>query len=221
MSRPALERAEVDPPTSAFRWIACGDSFTAGLEPGGSWTDIVAAELGPDRPAELTNVAVAGATAAMVEADQLPWAVAAGPDLVSLICGGNDVIGAVRPRPHELAADLGRAFGRLAAELPDAQLLTATYPPIAADALRPRTRRRISQGMEALNEVIREAADRAGFTCVELHDHPGRADRSNYAADGIHPSPAGQRAAATVLGPVIETLMNDDGNATDIAEEEQ
>jgi lysophospholipase L1-like esterase len=221
MSGPALERAAADPPTSSFRWIACGDSFTAGLEPGESWTDIVAAELGPGRDAELTNVAVVGATAAMVKAGQLPRAIAAGPDLVTLICGGNDVIGAVRPRPAELATELGRAFARLAAELPDARLLTATYPPIAADALRPRTRRRISHGMDALNELIRETADRTGFTCVELHDHPGRSDRSNYAADGIHPSPAGQRAAAAVLGPVIETLMNGNSDPTDTTEEEQ
>lgn len=204
MSPTALESRPAGAAT--LRWVACGDSFTAGLEPGESWTDPVAAGLG-GAPVELTNVAAVGATAAEVERSQVPRAIAAKPDLVTLVCGGNDVIGSVRPPIAELAGAIERCFATLAATLPRATRMTATYPPIAADALRPRTRRRIATGTAALNDLIRAAARRHGFACVELHDHPGRTDRGNYASDGIHPSPAGRRIAAAVLGAAIGELV--------------
>jgi len=215
MSPPAIEPRRGGAATG-LRWVACGDSFTAGLEPGGSWADLVAAP-GGEQPIGLTNLAVIGATAAEVERQQLPVAIAAEPHLVTMICGGNDVIDSIRPPIPRLAEDIDRCFGTLASGLPSAARLTATYPPIATDALRPRTRRRIGAGMAALNELIRGAARRHRFVCVELHDHPGRADRGNYAADGIHPSRAGLRAAAAVLGAAIVELMGRVGAGDGVA----
>jgi len=198
---------------ATLSWAACGDSFTAGTEPGRGWADLVASELAIAGPIELHNLAVAGAALAEIESEQLPRAIAAAPDLLTLIGGGNDVIATVRPRTDSIAADLERILGRVVTELPATAVMTATYPPISADALRPRTRRRIRSGMEALNEAIRTAADRLEITCIELHEHPGRADRSNYAADGIHPSPAGREAAAAVLGPVVGQLLGTIGRS--------
>jgi lysophospholipase L1-like esterase len=86
----------VTPPVSTY--VALGDSFTAGTgeEP---WPDQVARGLGPGL--SYTNLAVFGATSADVEEGQLERALELGPDLVSLICGANDVLESVRPDPEE------------------------------------------------------------------------------------------------------------------------
>jgi len=190
------------------RWVALGDSFTAGIDAGETtWAMLAREQASTAAPTALLNLAEAGARIADIERDQVPLAIGTGPDIVSLICGGNDVIGTVRPRPDILAVDLDRILGTLARALPRTRLLTATYPPIFAGALRPRTRARIESGIDALNELIREAAAVHGFTCVELAGHPGGVDASNYAADGVHPSDAGHRAAAAVLGPAVADLI--------------
>jgi lysophospholipase L1-like esterase len=192
-----------------MRWVAMGDSFTAGTDPADqTWASLVRERAGRTSPTALLNLAQVGARIDQIEREQLPIAYGIGPDLVTLICGGNDVIGSVRPRDEDLAADLDRIYGRLVAGLPRARLLTATYPPIAAHALRPRTRRRVEDGMRVLNSIIRSAAATHGIACIELADHPGQVDSDNYAADGIHPSQSGHRAAAEVIGPSIETLLN-------------
>ena len=192
----------------AVRWAALGDSFTAGIRPGElTWSRLVVELVSPTRPVELANYARAGATVAELEREQLEAAIATRPDIVTLICGGNDVIGTVRPSLEGFGAGLDRVWASLRGALPDAAILTATYPAIAPGALRPRTRRRIESGLVELNATIRAVASRNEGLCIELADHPGEGDRSNYAADGIHPSAAGHRAAAAVLGPAIEQLI--------------
>lgn len=190
------------------RWAALGDSFTAGTAADElTWARMIASDLAPAYPLALESFAHMGATIADLEREQLPLAVASDPHLVTLICGGNDVIRRVRPSIGSLERDLDRIWMTLRMRLPDAQRVTATYPAVAPDALRERTRRRIVAGMGELNAVIRAAAARHGVRCIELAHHPGRVERTNYAADGIHPSPVGHRAAAAVIGPVLEGLL--------------
>jgi lysophospholipase L1-like esterase len=198
-----------------IRWAAIGDSFTAGVSPGErTWFTEVGARLAAERPVQLLNLARVGARTDAVEREQLPAALETDPNLLTLICGGNDVIGNVRPPLDEIAAGLERVFESARAALPDAALLTATYPAIGTGALRPRTRRRIAAGLDALNTSIRALAERHRITCVELADHPGRGERANYAADGIHPSASGHRAAAEVLGAAIESAIRGTATAT-------
>lgn len=195
-----------------IRWAALGDSFTAGTDPGElTWTALVHSQLADARDAELLNLARVGARSAELERDQLPIALGSDPTLITLICGGNDVIGSVRPALDGFGARLERICDRVQSGLPDAAVLTATYPAVGSNALRPRTRRRIESGLDALNAIIRDVAGRRAIRCVELAAHPGHADLSNYAEDGIHPSPAGHRAAAAVLGPEIEELIGSTG----------
>jgi lysophospholipase L1-like esterase len=210
MSRSATLPLEGVARQREVRWVALGDSFTAGTDSGereGTWASLVRERLAATSPTALLNLAEAGARIDRIEAQQLPVAVSSKPDLVTVICGGNDVINTVRPLPDALALDIDYIFERVATAIPDARVLTATYPPIASHALRPRTRRRVEDGMAALNSVIRNAAPRHGIACVELCDHPGQSDASNYADDGIHPSCAGHLAAADVLEPAIRNLM--------------
>jgi len=171
-----------------------GDSFTAGLEPGQTrWADELARELG----AHYVNLASVGATSEDVELEQLERALELEPDVVTLVCGANDVLFDTRPDPEAYAARLSRMFTRLRQELPNAHIVTATYPDISRFLkLRPRTRARVVDGMERFNSAIRRVARRHDIVLMESFDHPAATARETYAADGFHPSPEGHRAAA-------------------------
>src|SRR5215210_7102390 len=96
-------------------YVALGDSFTAGLVAGEPrWADEVARALGPRTRYE--NLAWIGATSADVEEKQLDRALSLDPDVVTLVCGANDVLESVRPDPAEYATRLGRMFARLRSE---------------------------------------------------------------------------------------------------------
>src|ERR687891_135794 len=75
-------------------YVALGDSFTAGTgcPPGDAWPERLVANLRSESPSlELRNLAVEGATSTEV-LDQLPAALGLEPDLVTLVCGANDVL---------------------------------------------------------------------------------------------------------------------------------
>jgi lysophospholipase L1-like esterase len=184
------------------RYVAVGDSFTAGVEEGqGSWADSVAEALRAVNPAvEYHNLAVAGAPSARVAEEQIDIALALRPDLVTVICGANDVLGSVRPDIGGYAARLSLMLERLGHEVPDAAVITATIPDLSLHMpLRPRTRQRVARGMRHLNEATRSVARRHGVVCLEFADHPQAGDRDNFAGDGFHPSPEGNRRAASAL----------------------
>jgi lysophospholipase L1-like esterase len=175
-------------------YVALGDSFTAGLEPGQPrWPDELARHLG----GRYVNLASVGATSEHVEQDQLERALELQPDVVTLVCGANDVLFNTRPDPDAYAARLSRMFARLRRELPQAQIVTATYPEIGRFlALRPRTRARVEEGMELFNAAVRKVARRHDVVLMESFDHPAANVREAYADDGFHPSAEGHRQAA-------------------------
>ena len=175
-------------------YVALGDSFTAGVEPGQPrWPDELARQLG----GRYVNLAEVGATSEHVEQDQLEQALKLQPDVVTLVCGANDVLFNTRPDPDAYAARLSRMFARLRRELPQAQIVTATYPEIGRFlALRPRTRARVEEGMELFNAAVRKVARRHDVVLMESFDHPAANVRETYADDGFHPSAEGHRQAA-------------------------
>ena len=177
-------------------YAALGDSFTAGLVPGEPrWADEVARALGPHTRYE--NLAWVGATSADVEQQQLDRALGLGPDVVTLVCGANDVLESVRPDADEYARRLSRMFDRLRREAPRAEVVTATYPDISLFLdLRPRTRVRVEKGMRRFNAACRAVARRHGVALLEGFDHPAASKRDTYADDGFHPSAEGHRRAA-------------------------
>jgi lysophospholipase L1-like esterase len=186
-------------------YVALGDSFTAGLEAGEPrWADEVAHALGPSTRYE--NLAWVGATSADVEQRQLEQALALDPDVVTLVCGANDVLESVRPDPSAYAARLSRMFERLRSEAPRAAVITATYPDISRFLdLRPRTRTRVEQGMRRFNEACRGVAERHGVALLDGFDDPAAGERETYAADGFHPSPEGHRRAAAAFLRALRT----------------
>ena len=189
-------------PSEFHRYVAIGDSFTAGA-PGleGRWPDELAVAL---RPAEYHNLGAAGATTAEVADGQLPRCIELDPDLVTVVCGVNDVLLSVRPDIEAHAAGLERIFSTIRERLPGAVMVTVTTPPIAEHiGLRPRSRRRVESGVSRLNGVTRTLAERYGVLCLEWGEHPLARERQNFAADGFHPSLTGIRRAARACAQAL------------------
>lgn len=183
----------------ARTYVALGDSFTSGLVAGQPrWPDEVARGLGPSVRYE--NLAWVGATSADVEVNQLERALELRPDVITLVCGANDVLESVRPDADGYAERLGRMFTRLRREAPDAEVVTATYPDISRFLdLRPRSRARVQMGMRRFNAACRRVAEAHGIPLLEGFDHPVARSRDTYAEDGFHPSAEGHRAAAAAF----------------------
>ena len=196
-------------------YIAMGDSFTAGLDPEkGRWPDELARALGPDVHYE--NLATVGATSEHVERDQLPRALELKPDVITLVCGANDVLLSTRPDPDAYAARLAGMFARLRRAAPYAEILTATYPDISRFLdLRPRSRARVVNGMRRFNDACRGVAADRGVILLEGFDHPATDRRDSFAADGFHPSEEGhQHAAAEFVSALRERFgMNKEATA--------
>jgi phosphatidylinositol alpha 1,6-mannosyltransferase len=175
-------------------YVALGDSFTAGHEPGQPrWADELARELGGG----YVNLAEVGATSEHVELEQLGRALELRPDVVTLVCGANDVLFSTRPDAEAYADRLSRMFTRLRSEIPAIEIVTATYPDISRFIeVRPRTRARVEEGMRLFNAAARRIAERHDVVLMDSFDYPEANSRATYADDGFHPSPEGHRQAA-------------------------
>jgi lysophospholipase L1-like esterase len=194
--------AELSPETNSRRlalYVALGDSFTAGTgcAPGEAWPERLAAGLRAEHPGlELRNLAVHGATSAEV-LEQLGEGIELEPDLVTVVCGPNDVLRSTRPDADRYRAHLTAIFGRLRAAVPGIRIVTATSPE-RWDFLElgPRTRERVERGIATFNDVTRRQAAAFDVPCLEVSGHAGLSEPKNFSADGLHPSPVGHRRAA-------------------------
>jgi len=206
------------PRTTWHRYVALGDSFTEGLSdpdparPGEfrGWADRLAEHLAEhaaaQRPgAELAyaNLAVRGRLLRQVVDEQVPVALEAAPDLVSLVAGGNDLM---RPGadPDELTAVLERAVVRFREAGADVLLATGVDPrhtPILR-----RTRGRVA----VFNANLWSIAARTGAVVLDQWGAAWVYDWRLWDFDRIHMTDDGHRrtalAAATALGvPVRDT----------------
>ena len=186
-------------------YVAMGDSFTAGTDPSGTrWPDELARSLG----GSYVNLAEIGATSEQVETEQLERALELSPDVVTLVCGANDVLLNTRPDADAYAERLSRMFTRLRRAYPDVIILTATYPDISRFLdLRPRSRIRVERGMRRFNAACRAIARRDKVVVLEGFDHPVTEERSSFAADGFHLGPEGHRAAAREFLRALRRLL--------------
>ena len=186
-------------------YVAMGDSFTAGTDPSGTrWPDELARSLG----GRYVNLAEVGATSEQVETEQLERAIELSPDVVTLVCGANDVLLNTRPDADAYAERLSRMFTRLRREHPDVMILTATYPDISRFLdLRPRSQIRVERGMTRFNAACRAIARRHKVVVLEGFDHPVTEERSSFAADGFHLGPEGHRAAAREFLRALRRLL--------------
>jgi len=191
------------------RYIALGDSFTEGLsdpEPGApdafrGWADRLAGHLAAASPTggiEYANLAIRGRLLAQVLDEQVPVALAAQPDLVSLVAGGNDLL---RPGtdPDRLAADLEAAvvsFREAGADV----LLATGVDPRQTPIIR-RTRGRVA----VFNTHLWSIAARQGAVVLDQWGAAWLQDARLWdPGDRIHLTAEGHRrtalAAAAALG---------------------
>ena len=202
--------SELSPETRRNRlalYVALGDSFTAGTgcAPGEAWPDRLASALRPHNPElGLRNLAVQGATSAEV-VTQLPEAIELEPDLVTVVCGANDVLRSTRPDPSRYADALARILTGLREAVPGVRMVTATAPERWEFLdLGPRTRERVEGAIAEFNRVTRRLATRLEVPCLEVSDDPGLGESANFCVDGLHPSPRGHERAARGFAMLLE-----------------
>lgn len=185
------------------RYIAVGDSFTEGLwdpypesnEVQRGWADRMAATLSARRveaglpPLEYANHAIRGKLLKHIVDEQLPGALKQGPDLVSIVGGGNDIL---RPGsdPDALAQTLERAV--IDARRAGARVLLGTgMDPIDLPLVR-RTRRKVA----LLNAHIWSISRQQGAAVLDLWGLRALRHREMWSTDKIHLSPEGHHRVA-------------------------
>ena len=184
------------------RFAVLGDSLAAGvLDPPVegyapvSWPDRVAAGLRRVHPdLAYRNLGRRGLLTRQVRETQLDAALEFGPDLATLVCGGNDLL---VPRLDRAAveADIDAMVAALTAAGATVfvfGLMNVTAATTKMDLLKPR--------LMGLNASVRKVAGRHGAVFVDLWPHPAAADRDLYSGDLLHMSARGHAhiAAATV-----------------------
>jgi lysophospholipase L1-like esterase len=190
-------------------WVAVGDSFTEGLSdeaPDGTyvgWADRLASVLAERNPDfRYANLALRGKMLREITTEQVPVAIEARPDLVTICAGGNDLImpgcdvDAIAEEFEQAVADL-RAAG--------CEVVVFTGP----DPRKQPVVRRVRAKVAIYNGHLHAIADRQGALLVDLWAMPPLVDVRAWSDDRLHFSPEGHHRialrAAEVLGlPVTE-----------------
>lgn len=188
------------------RFAVLGDSLAEGLGdplPGyrtASWADRVAAALAGAVPGLVyLNLGERGLTAAQVRERQADRAAAFAPDLVAMVCGGNDLL---LPgfSPEALDEELDLLFSRFAGPRTTVFCYALANVAAAVPELRGGP---LEKGVATLNFVTRSVARRHGALVVEMYEHPAVADRDLFSADLVHGSARGH---AVFAAAAIRTL---------------
>jgi lysophospholipase L1-like esterase len=211
---PAGPREFGDAEATPLSFVVLGDSTGAGR--GADYDAGIAvgaaralAEGG--RRVTLVNLAVSGATLADVRAEQLDAAMRAGPDLVLVSAGANDVTGL--RRTGSIRADLEAITDGLREERPGVPIVVTGSPDVGSAPRFAQPLRAIA-GWRAgqVNEMVEEVVRGRDLVLAPIAERTGpvfRRDRSLFAEDGYHPSAAGydvwmpvlREALASALGP--------------------
>jgi lysophospholipase L1-like esterase len=195
----------VDRPTQRDwrRFVALGDSFTEGLmddvSPDGrhrGWADRVAVALGERAQAqgrsgiEYANLAVRGRLVRQVIAEQVPAAVALGPDLASIAVGVNDTLRA-RYALDPLATALENGVRELRENGSDVLLFAFGDPARRSRAMAP-----VRERIRGFNSAVRAIAEHYDCYLVSFWEVAAYDDERLWDEDWLHLSPAGHALAA-------------------------
>ncbi|WP_040791384.1 SGNH/GDSL hydrolase family protein [Nocardia paucivorans] len=187
------------------RYAVLGDSIAQGIgdpSPGYrpcGWAERVVDALTTVQPElRYLNTGRMGATSAQVLAEQVPRVLDFRPDLVHVICGGNDLF--AHTDLVELRANLDAIFSALT----DTGALLCTFTMADVwDVERMAPMRPMRTRMADLNDVIRETATRYDALLVDFWDHPLRLRPDLMSDDLIHFTTGGH---AVVASEVIRAL---------------
>lgn len=184
------------------RYVALGDSITEGFcDPAAStqtawlgWADRLAVIL--DGSAVLrgetlhyANLAVRGRRIDRLVQEQIPAAIEARADLVSVMIGGNDLMSA-QADPDRLAARLEAGIADLRRSGADV-LLSTCFDPRFAAFLKPLRGR-----AGVFNANLWGIAREHGTFMLDVWSIREFQQRSMWSADRVHPTPAGHRLLA-------------------------
>lgn len=212
MSTTAQQPSPTAAPTVPWgRYVAVGDSFTEGLsdpDPADAdryrgWADLLAGALCARRqaagqsPLEYANLAVRGRLLRPILTDQLPQALAQGPDLVSIIGGGNDLL---RPGADVDALLAALESAVVAVRRQGVSVLLGTGVDPSGSPVVGRTRPRVG----VYNAGLWSIARRTGAQVLDLWGMRSLADWRMWAPDRIHLTTEGHarvaQAALVALG---------------------
>jgi lysophospholipase L1-like esterase len=201
-----------DPAGKPLSFVVLGDSTAAGLgagTPNAAYaTDLARWLSEKDRRVSLEAFGVSGARVHDVLTDQVPQAVALSPDLVFVGIGANDVthltsLDSIRRDTRAILIRLKDAGATVVVAGPPDMRAKAWYEP-----LRSLAGWRGRQIAKAMGEVA-QSEDAA---VVPLAKETGPFFAANpdtaYAADDFHPGPAGYRAWAEAIFPVLERALD-------------
>ncbi|WP_406283733.1 SGNH/GDSL hydrolase family protein [Embleya sp. NBC_00896] len=184
-------------------YVAVGDSFTEGVgDPGPDgnflgWADRFAARLAVERPGlRYANLAVRGKLLHQIVEEQVPLAIAARPDLVTLCAGGNDVL---RPGsdPDRLAAEYEEALAALTGAGARVVVFTGfdtRWVPVL---------KLIRGKVATYNELLRAIADRYDCPVADMWSLTSLHDRRAWSEDRLHLSPQGHDRVALKVGRAL------------------
>lgn len=180
----------------SLRLAVLGDSLSEGVGDPlpdrtlRGWARLVAVALG----AETTHLALRGATAADMRAEQLAPALAACPDVATALVGVNDV---TEPGfdPARFAADLTAVVAPLR-ELGAAVLVARLHDVEVRLPLPRRTKAVLRARIDALNAAVDTLAATTGALVLDLGVRPDLLAGPVWSLDRLHPNEAGHRAVA-------------------------
>ena len=200
-----ISTSTAPPPGAAVRlpWrrlVVMGDSVASGVGdpvpgyPDRPWAAALRDAL-DDRggPPGYRNLGVAGARIAEVRGGQLGPALAFGPDLAVLACGGNDAL----RRSFDPEA-VGEHLAAMAGALAEQGALVVTFGmfDVGRTGLLPPDRAPdLSARLRALGDATAAVTRRAGGVHVDFLDHPG-AGSHIFSADRLHPNRRGHALIA-------------------------
>jgi lysophospholipase L1-like esterase len=200
---PAERAAPVAGFTTTYVAIGASDAFGMGTEdpPRQSWPTVLSSELGPR--VHLINLGVPGTTTAQALQTELPIAVDARPDMVTVWLGVNDLLDGVPLSAYEtqLRQLLVTLRQHTQARIVAGNLPDLTYLPLFYGADTTTLRATIRHW----NDAIAAACRATGVTLVDLYSGWSELARhpEYISSDGFHPSAAGARRLAELFAAAL------------------
>ena len=194
-----------------FTYVAIGasDSFGIGTDDPArdNWPLVLAGLIGPDT--HLINLGIPGETAAEARATELPVALDADPDVVTIWLGVNDILQSVPVEEYEQNLE---AMLHALDEHTHAHVFVANIPDLSAlPYFAGYNQKQIQAKITRWNAAINQAIGATGALLVDINaswdqvpQHP-----EYIASDGLHPSTEGAKQLATVFLSWITIVMPD------------